>query len=57
MSEFMEQHSIAKMIGSPPGYIGYQEGGQLTNFVRKTILYENLTIERNSFIKNVLNVI
>jgi ATP-dependent Clp protease ATP-binding subunit ClpC len=35
MSEYMEQHSVSKLIGSPPGYIGYQEGGQLTNFVRR----------------------
>lgn len=34
MSEFMEKHSIAKVIGSPPGYIGYDEGGQLTEKVR-----------------------
>ena len=30
MSEFMESHSVAKLIGSPPGYVGYDEGGQLT---------------------------
>ena len=35
MSEFMEMHSVAKLIGSPPGYVGYQEGGQLTKFVKK----------------------
>ncbi len=35
MSEFMEQHSVAKIIGAPPGYVGYQEGGQLTEKVRK----------------------
>jgi len=35
MSEFMEKHSVAKMIGSPPGYIGYEEGGQLTEKVRR----------------------
>ena len=29
MSEYMEQHSVAKMIGSPPGYVGHEEGGQL----------------------------
>ncbi len=34
MSEYMEKHSIAKMIGSPPGYVGYEEGGQLTEAVR-----------------------
>ncbi len=35
MSEYMERHSISKMIGSPPGYIGYGEGGQLTEQVRR----------------------
>lgn len=35
MSELMEKHSVAKLIGSPPGYIGYQEGGQLTDKVRR----------------------
>lgn len=34
MSEFMEQHSVAKMIGSPPGYVGHEEGGQLADKVR-----------------------
>ena len=35
MSEFMEQHTTSKLIGSPPGYVGYQEGGQLTEQVRR----------------------
>ncbi|MEO6728589.1 MAG: ATP-dependent Clp protease ATP-binding subunit [Candidatus Dojkabacteria bacterium] len=35
MSEYMEMHSSAKLIGSPPGYVGYQEGGQLTTFVKR----------------------
>lgn len=35
MSEFMESHSVAKLIGAPPGYIGYDEGGQLTEKVRR----------------------
>ncbi len=35
MSEFMEGHSVAKLIGAPPGYIGYDEGGQLTEKVRR----------------------
>jgi len=36
MSEYMEKHTVAKLIGSPPGYVGYNEGGQLTEAVRKT---------------------
>ncbi|MFA7209315.1 MAG: ATP-dependent chaperone ClpB [Parcubacteria group bacterium] len=35
MSEYMEAHSVAKIIGSPPGYVGYEEGGQLTEIVRR----------------------
>ena len=39
MSEYMERHTVAKLIGSPPGYVGYDEGGQLTEKVE-----ENLTV-------------
>ncbi|MCC8993493.1 MAG: ATP-dependent chaperone ClpB [Candidatus Contendobacter sp.] len=35
MSEFMEKHSVARMIGAPPGYIGYEEGGHLTETIRR----------------------
>ncbi len=35
MSEYMEKHSTAKLIGSPPGYVGYDEGGQLTEIIRR----------------------
>lgn len=35
MSEYMESHSVSKIIGSPPGYVGYEEGGQLTERIRK----------------------
>ncbi|MCL6519994.1 MAG: ATP-dependent chaperone ClpB [Armatimonadetes bacterium] len=35
MSEYMEKHSVARMIGAPPGYVGYEEGGQLTEMVRR----------------------
>ena len=35
MSEYMEKHSVARMIGAPPGYIGYEEGGQLTEQIRR----------------------
>ncbi|MBE9110764.1 ATP-dependent Clp protease ATP-binding subunit [Nodosilinea sp. LEGE 07298] len=35
MSEFMERHTVSKLIGSPPGYVGYNEGGQLTEAVRR----------------------
>ena len=35
MSEYMEKHSVARLIGAPPGYVGFEEGGQLTNAVRR----------------------
>ncbi len=35
MSEYMEKHAVARMIGAPPGYVGYEEGGQLTEQVRR----------------------
>src|SRR5207248_4575306 len=35
MSEYMEKHSVARLIGAPPGYVGYEEGGQLTESVRR----------------------
>jgi ATP-dependent Clp protease ATP-binding subunit ClpB len=35
MSEYMEKHSVSRLIGAPPGYIGYEEGGQLTESVRR----------------------
>ena len=46
MSEFMERHTVARLIGAPPGYIGYEEGGQLTEAVRRksycTILLDEI---------------
>ena len=35
MSEYSEKHSVARLVGAPPGYIGYEEGGQLTEAVRR----------------------
>ena len=46
MSEFMEKHSVSKLIGSPPGYIGYESGGRLTELVRrrpyKVLLFDEI---------------
>ncbi len=46
MSEYMERHAVARLIGSPPGYVGYDEGGQLTEAVRRrpyqVILFDEL---------------
>ncbi|MCV5003996.1 AAA family ATPase, partial [Escherichia coli] len=35
MSEYQEKHTVARLIGAPPGYVGYEEGGQLTEAVRR----------------------
>ncbi len=35
MSEFQERHTTSRLVGSPPGYVGYDEGGQLTDAVRR----------------------
>ena len=35
MSEYMEKHAVARLVGAPPGYVGYEEGGQLTEAVRR----------------------
>lgn len=35
MSEYMEKHNVARLVGAPPGYVGYDEGGQLTEAVRR----------------------
>ncbi|NIO28942.1 MAG: AAA domain-containing protein, partial [Candidatus Latescibacteria bacterium] len=36
MSEYQERHTVSRLIGSPPGYVGYDEGGLLTDAIRKT---------------------
>jgi ATP-dependent Clp protease ATP-binding subunit ClpB len=46
MSEFMEKHSVARLIGAPPGYVGYEEGGYLTEAVRRRP-YSVLLTRRN----------
>lgn len=57
MSEFMEKHSVAKIIGSPPGYIGHDEGGQLTEKVRRrpysVILFDEIE-KANPDVFNIL---
>ena len=57
MSEYMEQHSISKLIGSPPGYIGYDEGGQLTEKIRRRPYSVLLFDEIEKAHPNVLNIL
>ena len=49
MSEYMEKYSVSRLIGAPPGYVGYEEGGQLTEAVRRnhTVLYFSMRLRKH----------
>ena len=61
MSEFMESHSVARLIGAPPGYVGYEEGGQLTETVRRrpyaVILLDEIEKAHHSVFNLLLQVL
>ena len=57
MSEYMESHSVARLIGAPPGYIGYDEGGQLTEAVRRNPYSIVLFDEIEKAHKDVFNIL
>jgi len=61
MSEYMESHSISKLIGSPPGYIGFEEGGQLTEKVRRkpycVILFDEIEKAHPDIINILLQIL
>jgi ATP-dependent Clp protease ATP-binding subunit ClpB len=61
MSEFMEKHSVAKLIGSPPGYIGHDEGGQLTDKVRRhpysVVLFDEIEKAHNDTFNMLLQIL
>ena len=57
MSEFMEQHSVARLIGAPPGYVGYEEGGYLTEAVRRRPYSLLLLDEVEKAHPDVLNIL
>ncbi len=57
MSEYMEKHSVARLIGAPPGYVGYDEGGQLTEAVRRRPYAVVLFDEIEKANKDVFNVL
>ena len=57
MSEYMEKHAISKMIGSPPGYVGYEEGGQLTERVKRKPYSVVLLDEIEKAHPDVLNIL
>ncbi|CAH9088188.1 unnamed protein product [Cuscuta europaea] len=61
MSEYMEQHSVARLIGAPPGYVGHEEGGQLTEAVRRrpysVILFDEVEKAHTSVFNTLLQVL
>ena len=57
MSEFMEKHTVARLIGAPPGYVGYEEGGRLTEAVRRRPYSVVLLDEIEKAHRDVLNVL
>jgi ATP-dependent Clp protease ATP-binding subunit ClpB len=57
MSEYMEEHSVARLIGAPPGYVGHEEGGQLTEAIRRRPYNVVLFDEVEKAHKNVLNIL
>jgi ATP-dependent Clp protease ATP-binding subunit ClpC len=61
MSEYMEKHSVSRMIGSPPGYIGHDEGGQLTEAVRRkpysVVLFDEVEKAHPEFFNVLLQIL
>jgi ATP-dependent Clp protease ATP-binding subunit ClpC len=61
MSEYMEKHAVSRMIGSPPGYVGYEEGGQLTETVRRkpysVILFDEIEKAHPDVVQILLQIL
>ena len=61
MSEYMEKHSMARLIGAPPGYVGYDEGGQLTEAIRRkpytVILFDEIEKAHNDVFNLLLQIL
>jgi ATP-dependent Clp protease ATP-binding subunit ClpB len=61
MSEYMEKHAVARLIGAPPGYVGYEEGGQLTEAVRRrpysVILFDEIEKAHPDVFNSLLQVL
>jgi ATP-dependent Clp protease ATP-binding subunit ClpB len=61
MSEYMEKHSVARLIGAPPGYVGYEEGGQLTNAVRRrpysVLLFDEIEKAHSDVFNTLLQIL
>lgn len=61
MSEYMEKHTVSRLVGAPPGYVGYDEGGQLTDAVRRkpysVILFDEVEKAHPDFFNILLQVL
>ncbi len=61
MSEYMEKHEVSRLIGAPPGYVGYDEGGQLTDVIRRKpysiILFDEIEKAHSDFFNILLQVL
>ncbi len=61
MSEYMEKHSVSRLVGAPPGYVGYEEGGQLTEAVRQrpysVVLFDEIEKAHNDVFNILLQVL
>ncbi|WP_459806083.1 AAA family ATPase, partial [Herbidospora sp. RD11066] len=61
MSEFMEKHTVSRLFGSPPGYVGYEEGGQLTEKVRRkpfsVVLFDEIEKAHPDIFNSLLQIL
>ncbi|TQS02384.1 AAA family ATPase, partial [Microbispora hainanensis] len=61
MSEFMEKHTVSRLFGSPPGYVGYEEGGQLTEKVRRkpfsVVLFDEVEKAHGDIFNSLLQIL
>jgi ATP-dependent Clp protease ATP-binding subunit ClpB len=61
MSEYMEKHTVARLIGAPPGYVGYEEGGQLTEAVRRrpyaVVLFDEIEKAHHDVFNTMLQIL
>ena len=61
MSEYMEKHTVSQLVGSPPGYVGYDEGGQLTEKVRRrpysVMLFDEIEKAHPDFFNILLQIL
>ena len=61
MSQYMEQHTVSRLFGSPPGYVGYEEGGQLTEKVRRrpfsVVLFDEIEKAHPDIFNSLLQIL